>query len=51
MGCGCGGASGEAKIKYQVTFKDGSKRDFVSTTEAQNAIRSSGGGRMRAVRA
>lgn len=42
-GCGsCGGSSGPAQ-KYELTTEDGTKRTFLSETEARIALAQSGG--------
>lgn len=45
MACGCGGARrGKQITGYEVTSPDGTRKTYLTQTEARIALRSAGGG-------
>ena len=43
MGCSCGGRSRSTTRVFQVKYKDGTTKDFLTSSEARTEVRKKGG--------
>lgn len=48
MACNCGRGKTAIKVTYEVTFRDGTKKPYKTSLEANAAARRAGGGTVRA---